>query len=59
MKVLLQGQARPIAASDLAIFPSHTENFAMAVAEAPGHGVPVIASTGRPWSGVEAHGCNL
>jgi glycosyltransferase involved in cell wall biosynthesis len=47
------------AASDLAIFPSHTENFAMVVAEALAHGVPVIASKGTPWSGVEAHGCGV
>ena len=47
------------AESDLAVFPSHTENFAMVVAEALAHGVPVIASKGTPWSGVETHGCGL
>jgi glycosyltransferase involved in cell wall biosynthesis len=31
----------------------------MVVAEALAHGVPVIASRGTPWSGVEAHGCGL
>ena len=31
----------------------------MVVAEALAHGVPVIASKGTPWSGVEAHGCGL
>jgi glycosyltransferase involved in cell wall biosynthesis len=54
-----QAKANLFAASDLAVFPSHTENFAMVVAEALAHGVPVIASTGTPWSGVEAHGCGL
>ena len=57
----VRGQAKTdlFAASDLAVFPSHTENFAMVVAEALAHGVPVIASKGTPWSGVEAHGCGL
>ena len=57
----VRGQAKAdlFAESDLAIFPSHTENFAMVVAEALAHGVPVIASKGTPWSGVEARGCGL
>jgi glycosyltransferase involved in cell wall biosynthesis len=57
----VRGQAKDdlFAASDLAVFPSHTENFAMVVAEALAHGIPVIASKGTPWSGVEAHGCGL
>ena len=54
-----EAKAELFAASDLAVFPSHTENFAMVVAEALAHGVPVIASKGTPWSGVEAHGCGL
>jgi len=57
----VRGRAKAdlFAESDLAIFPSHTENFAMVVAEALAHGVPVIASRGTPWSEVEAHGCGL
>ena len=57
----VRGEAKNelFAASDLAVFPSHTENFAMVVAEALAHGVPVIASKGTPWSGVEARGCGL
>ncbi len=57
----VRGQAKSdlFAASDLAVFPSYTENFAMVVAEALAHAVPVIASKGTPWSGVEAHGCGL
>ncbi|MGO9211349.1 MAG: glycosyltransferase [Terriglobales bacterium] len=57
----VRGQAKTdlFAASDLAVFPSHTENFAMVVAEALAHGVPVIASKGTPWAGVEARGCGL
>jgi glycosyltransferase involved in cell wall biosynthesis len=57
----VRGQAKAdlFAASDIAVFPSHTENFAMVVAEALAHGVPVVASKGTPWSGVEARGCGL
>ena len=54
-----EAKAELFATSDLAIFPSHTENFAMVVAEALAHGVPVIASKGTPWSGVEERGCGL
>jgi glycosyltransferase involved in cell wall biosynthesis len=45
--------------ADLAVFPSHTENFGIVVAEALAHAVPVIASTATPWSAVESHGCGL
>ncbi len=57
----VRGQAKSdlFAASDLAVFPSYTENFAMVVAEALAHAVPVIASKGTPWSGLEMHGCGL
>ena len=45
--------------ADLAVFPSHTENFGLVVAEALAHCVPVIASTATPWSEVERRGCGL
>jgi len=54
-----EAKAELFAASDLAVFPSHTENFAMVVAEALAHGVPVITSKGTPWSGIEARGCGF
>ena len=44
---------------DVAITPSFTENFAIVVAEALAHGVPVIASKGTPWERVEEIGCGL
>lgn len=41
------------------VCPSETENFGMVVAEALARRVPVIASKGTPWSGVEAEKCGL
>ena len=45
--------------ADVCVVPSHTENFGMVVAEALAHAVPVIASQGTPWAGVEARDCGL
>jgi len=45
--------------ADLCVVPSYTENFCMVVAEALGHGVPVVASHGTPWSEVENRDCGL
>jgi glycosyltransferase involved in cell wall biosynthesis len=45
--------------ADLCIVPSFKENFCMVIAESLARGVPVIASTGAPWPGLETHGCGL
>lgn len=45
--------------SDVALVPSHSESFGIVVAEALAHGVPVIASRGTPWSGLELKECGL
>jgi glycosyltransferase involved in cell wall biosynthesis len=45
--------------SDVAVVPSHVENFAMVVAESLAHAVPVIASKGTPWNGLETNRCGL
>lgn len=45
--------------SDVTIVPSHSENFGIVVAESLAHGVPVIASKGAPWSGLESRGCGF
>lgn len=52
-------KAALFASAAMVIVPSHTENFAMVVAEALAHGVPVIASKGTPWRGLEERRCGL
>ncbi len=47
------------AQSDVVLVPSHTENFGIVVAESLAHGVPVIASKGTPWIGLETNRCGL
>lgn len=47
------------AESDVALVPSHVENFAMVVAESLAHAVPVIASKGTPWNALETNRCGL
>ncbi|RFF29577.1 glycosyltransferase [Wenzhouxiangella sediminis] len=44
-------------AADLFILPSFSENFGVVVAEALSHGLPVIATHGTPWQGLELHRC--
>jgi glycosyltransferase involved in cell wall biosynthesis len=39
------------------ILPTMSENFGVVVAEALAHGVPVITTTGAPWSGLLEHAC--
>ena len=41
----------------LLVVPSDFENFGNIVTEALVHGVPVIASKGTPWQGLETHDC--
>jgi glycosyltransferase involved in cell wall biosynthesis len=43
--------------ADLFISPTYSENFGMAIAEALAHGVPVLTTTGAPWSIVQQIGC--
>lgn len=45
--------------TDILVVPSYTENFAIVVAEALAHAIPVIASTGTPWQRIEEVGCGL
>lgn len=58
-EVLLEAKKKLFESSDVTLVPSHTENFAIVVAEALAHGVPVIASKGTPWSRLEQMKCGL
>jgi glycosyltransferase involved in cell wall biosynthesis len=52
-------KSRAFLESDICVVPSFTENFAMVVAEALAHGVPVIASRGTPWAALNEHACGM
>jgi glycosyltransferase involved in cell wall biosynthesis len=45
------------AEADLFVLPTRNENFAVTVAEALAHAVPVISTKGAPWSGLVSEGC--
>lgn len=48
---------RVFAQADLHVQPSPFENFGLTIAEALARALPVIATTGTPWSGLARHGC--
>lgn len=55
-ELLGEDKLRAYADADLFVLPSHSENFAVTVAEALAAGLPAIVSRGAPWSGLEAEG---
>jgi glycosyltransferase involved in cell wall biosynthesis len=57
--VIGEAKKRLFESSDIAVFPSHMENFGMVIAEALAHAVPVIASRATPWEAMEREGCGM
>lgn len=55
----LEGEAKRSALieADLFVLPTHSESFSMATAEALAYGVPVLTTTGAPWSILEDRRC--
>ena len=43
--------------ADLFVLPTHSESFGMVIAEALAHGLPVLTTTGAPWSMLPQRGC--
>jgi len=58
-EVLGEKKSALFAECDVGIVPSHVENFAIVVAESLAHALPVIASKGTPWKGLETNNCGL
>lgn len=52
-----EDKAAEYRAANLYVLPSRSENFAVSVAEALGFGLPVITTTGTPWSGLIREEC--
>lgn len=43
--------------AELFVLPSFSENFGVAIAESLAHGIPVITTTGTPWSAIVPNRC--
>jgi glycosyltransferase involved in cell wall biosynthesis len=56
-EVLGEAKRSLLQTASLFVLPSYSENFGMAVAEALAHGVPVITTTGTPWTDMRSHNC--
>ena len=52
-----EAKASQYRAADLFVLPTFSENFGLVVAEALGHGVPVITTRGAPWAELETYRC--
>ena len=56
-ELLGQAKAEALAAADLFVLPTHSENFGIAIAEALAHGTPVLTTDGAPWASLADHDC--
>jgi len=46
-----------LAEAEILLLPSHSENFGVVVVEALAAGLPVLTTTGTPWSALPRNGC--
>jgi glycosyltransferase involved in cell wall biosynthesis len=52
-----EAREREYLKADLFVLPTYSENFGIAIAEALSYGIPVITTTGAPWSSLLDYRC--